>query len=67
MNCMPPCNFYFCWLFLGPWSEHCEGTCGFYAFNRYETARLEGFYDESEQRRDMAKNSLDRYNNYYER
>ncbi|XP_044499740.1 probable E3 ubiquitin-protein ligase ARI8 [Mangifera indica] len=67
MTCTPPCKFEFCWLCLGAWSEHGERTGGFYACNRYETAKQEGVYDESEKRREMAKNSLERYTHYYER
>ncbi|KAH7404412.1 hypothetical protein KP509_15G024600 [Ceratopteris richardii] len=67
MTCTPPCKFEFCWLCLGAWSEHGERTGGFYACNRYETAKQEGVYDEAERRREMAKNSLERYTHYYER
>jgi len=67
ITCTPPCKFEFCWLCLGAWSEHGERTGGFYACNRYETAKQEGVYDESERRREMAKNSLERYTHYYER
>ncbi|XP_042456536.1 probable E3 ubiquitin-protein ligase ARI8 isoform X2 [Zingiber officinale] len=67
ITCTPPCKFEFCWLCLGPWSEHGERTGGFYACNRYEAAKQEGAYDESERRREMAKNSLERYTHYYER
>ncbi|XP_010912117.1 probable E3 ubiquitin-protein ligase ARI7 [Elaeis guineensis] len=67
MTCTPPCKFEFCWLCLGAWSEHGERTGGFYACNRYEAAKQEGLYDESERRREMAKNSLERYTHYYER
>ncbi|CAL9187406.1 unnamed protein product [Musa hybrid cultivar] len=67
ITCTPPCKFEFCWLCLGPWSEHGERTGGFYACNRYESAKQEGAYDESERRREMAKNSLERYTHYYER
>lgn len=67
MTCTPPCRFEFCWLCLGPWSEHGERTGGFYACNRYETAKKDGHYDEAEKRREMAKNSLERYTHYYER
>ncbi|KAH9300129.1 hypothetical protein KI387_011712, partial [Taxus chinensis] len=67
ITCTPPCKFEFCWLCLGSWSEHGERTGGFYACNRYETAKQEGVYDESERRREMAKNSLERYTHYYER
>ncbi|KAK9735836.1 hypothetical protein RND81_04G231800 [Saponaria officinalis] len=67
ITCTPPCKFEFCWLCLGAWTEHGERTGGFYACNRYETAKQEGVYDESEKRREMAKNSLERYTHYYER
>ncbi|KAE8714499.1 putative E3 ubiquitin-protein ligase ARI7 [Hibiscus syriacus] len=42
-------------------------TGGFYACNRYEAAKQEGVYDEAERRREMAKNSLEKYTHYYER
>ncbi|KAG6475846.1 hypothetical protein ZIOFF_065076 [Zingiber officinale] len=67
ITCTPPCKFEFCWLCLGSWSEHGERTGGFYACNRYDAAKQEGAYDESERRREMAKNSLERYTHYYER
>ncbi|MQL94197.1 hypothetical protein Taro_026855 [Colocasia esculenta] len=67
ITCTPPCKFEFCWLCLGPWSDHGERTGGFYACNRYEAAKQEGVYDETERRREMAKNSLERYTHYYER
>ncbi|KAJ4721664.1 RBR-type E3 ubiquitin transferase [Melia azedarach] len=67
MTCTPPCKFEFCWLCLGAWTDHGERTGGFYACNRYETAKQEGVYDEAEKRREMAKNSLERYTHYYER
>ncbi|KAI3853892.1 hypothetical protein MKW98_005515 [Papaver atlanticum] len=56
ITCTPPCKFEFCWLCLGAWSDHGKRTC-----NRYETAKQEGW------RREMAKNSLERYTHYYER
>ncbi|XP_059654357.1 probable E3 ubiquitin-protein ligase ARI7 [Cornus florida] len=67
ITCTPPCKFEFCWLCLGAWSDHGERTGGFYACNRYEAAKQEGAYDETEKRREMAKNSLERYTHYYER
>ncbi|TKY67445.1 E3 ubiquitin-protein ligase ARI7 [Spatholobus suberectus] len=67
MTCTPPCKFEFCWLCLGAWSDHGERTGGFYACNRYEAAKQEGVYDDTERRREMAKNSLERYTHYYER
>ncbi|KAK9735838.1 hypothetical protein RND81_04G231800 [Saponaria officinalis] len=42
ITCTPPCKFEFCWLCLGAWTEHGERTGGFYACNRYETAKQEG-------------------------
>ncbi|KAL2482250.1 putative E3 ubiquitin-protein ligase [Forsythia ovata] len=67
ITCTPPCKFEFCWLCLGAWTEHGERTGGFYACNRYEAAKQEGVFDETEKRREMAKNSLERYTHYYER
>ncbi|AQK57791.1 Putative RING zinc finger domain superfamily protein [Zea mays] len=67
MTCTPPCKFEFCWLCLGAWSDHGERTGGFYACNRYESAKKEGVYDETDARRERAKNSLERYMHYYER
>ncbi|KAL3678281.1 hypothetical protein R1sor_021237 [Riccia sorocarpa] len=67
ITCTPPCKFEFCWLCLGAWTDHGERTGGFYACNRYEAAKQEGVYDEADRRRDMAKNSLERYTHYYER
>ncbi|KAG4988502.1 hypothetical protein JHK85_031485 [Glycine max] len=55
------------WLCVGAWSDHGERTGGFYACNRYEAAKQEGVYDDTERRREMAKNSLERYTHYYER
>ncbi|KAF5188565.1 E3 ubiquitin-protein ligase arih1, partial [Thalictrum thalictroides] len=67
MTCTPPCKFEFCWLCLGSWSDHGNKTGGFYACNRYEIARKEGKYDRTEERRQMAKRSIERYTHYYER
>ncbi|KAL4553955.1 hypothetical protein LXL04_039928 [Taraxacum kok-saghyz] len=67
ITCTPPCKFEFCWLCLCAWSDHDERTGGFYACNRYEAAKQEGVYDDTEKRREMAKNSLERYTHYYER
>ncbi|CAA6663948.1 unnamed protein product [Spirodela intermedia] len=66
ITCLP-CKFAFCWLCLEPWSDHNERTGGFYSCNRYEAARQEGLNDETESRRKMAKNYLERYTHYYER
>eukprot|EP00854_Cymbomonas_tetramitiformis_P005525 gene5525-6701_t len=67
MTCTPPCRFEFCWLCLAPWSEHGERTGGFYSCNRYDANKNAGEYDETEKRRENARNSLERYMHYYER
>ncbi|KAK4748737.1 hypothetical protein SAY87_015323 [Trapa incisa] len=67
ITCTPPCKYEFCWLCLGPWEIHGERTGGFYACNRYETANKEGEFNEENKRREMAKNSIERYTHYYER
>jgi len=67
MTCTPPCKFEFCWLCLGSWSEHNSRTGGYDSCNRYEESKIKGVYDETEKRREMAKNSLERYTHYYER
>ncbi|XP_050369058.1 probable E3 ubiquitin-protein ligase ARI8 [Argentina anserina] len=67
MTCTPPCKFEFCWLCLGRWSEHGGSNGGFYACNRYEKAKKEGAYDEEEKRREMAKNSVEKYTHHFER
>ncbi|KAM0894904.1 hypothetical protein ACQ4PT_024166 [Festuca glaucescens] len=67
MTCRPPCNYQFCWLCLGPWSEHGSTTGGNNACNRYESAKEQGLFDEAEAKREQAKNSIMRYTHYYER
>ncbi|KAL9310548.1 putative transcription factor interactor and regulator CCHC(Zn) family [Arabidopsis thaliana] len=67
MTCTPPCKFEFCWLCLNAWTEHGESSGGFYPCNRYEAAKKQGLYDEAERRREMAKNSLEKYTHYYKR
>ncbi|GJT52408.1 probable E3 ubiquitin-protein ligase ARI8 [Tanacetum coccineum] len=67
MTCTPPCKYEFCWLCLDNWSHHGKKTGGYYACNRYDAAKKEGVYDEAESRREMAKNSLEKYTFFYER
>ncbi|EFJ49570.1 hypothetical protein VOLCADRAFT_59371 [Volvox carteri f. nagariensis] len=61
------CRFEFCWLCQGDWKEHGERTGGFYACNRFETAKKRGDYDDESRRRENAKASLERYMHYFER
>ena len=65
--CCAVCKHEFCWLCGQPWRDHGEGTGGYYACNRYETAKRKGEYAKEQGRRDKAKNSLERYMHYYER
>ncbi|CAH2073008.1 unnamed protein product [Thlaspi arvense] len=67
MTCTAPCKHQFCWLCLGPWTEHGDRSGGFYACNKYEVARKQGLHDEAEKVREMAKMSIERYAHYYER
>ncbi|KAF8108678.1 hypothetical protein N665_0104s0005 [Sinapis alba] len=54
MTCSEPCNFEFCWMCLRAYP--CPGDC-----NKFKGG------DEAENKREMAKTSLDRYMHYYER
>ncbi len=67
MTCQAPCRFEWCWLCSGAWKEHGERTGGFYACNRYESARAAGEVSEAEARREHARGSLERYMHFYER
>ncbi|XP_024011708.1 probable E3 ubiquitin-protein ligase ARI5 isoform X2 [Eutrema salsugineum] len=67
MTCTPPCRHQFCWLCLGAWKDHGESSGGNYACNRYAAGKLKGLFDEAERKREMAKNSLERYTHHYER
>lgn len=57
------CKYDFCWICMGPWADHGQGTGGFYKCNKYEA----GVVDESATDADKAKVELDRYLHYYQR
>jgi len=59
------CKHEFCWLCLGPWSEHGERTGGFYSCNKYKSKDKSRGADRK--RRDFARASLERYMHYFER
>lgn len=61
MNCKL-CKFEFCWICMGPWVDHGQGTGGYYKCNRYETSA-----DSSATAAQRAKHELDRYLHYYQR
>ncbi|PIA53345.1 hypothetical protein AQUCO_00900133v1 [Aquilegia coerulea] len=58
MSCTPPCNYQFCWLCLRSYTNH---TCNSFAERTMEE------HKETENRKRMAKELLDRYGHYYER
>jgi ariadne-1 len=55
------CRHEFCWICLGPWSEH--GGC-YYQCNRYVAHKPENAKEEM--RREHANASLDRYMHFYD-
>ncbi|GAB4818029.1 hypothetical protein N2152v2_005075 [Parachlorella kessleri] len=61
------CRHEFCWLCLGSWAEHGERTGGFYQCNKYRKAKEKGEIDEDEQKRQQARQSLERYMHYWQR
>ncbi|KAI3834650.1 hypothetical protein MKX03_005990 [Papaver bracteatum] len=67
MSCTEPCSYQFCWLCLGPWSNHGSNTGGYYKCNRYDKAKALGDYDEEVNKREMAKKYIEKYAHYYER
>uniref|UniRef100_A0A7S3PJG6 RBR-type E3 ubiquitin transferase n=1 Tax=Aplanochytrium stocchinoi TaxID=215587 RepID=A0A7S3PJG6_9STRA len=56
------CKEHFCWVCMGPWSEHGTSTGGFYNCNKF-TQSNNNTSDEAEK----AKQELDRYLHYYQR
>ena len=48
---------------MGPWSEHGEGTGGYYSCNKYDESKDKGNKSDAEN----AKSDLDRYLHYYTR
>ncbi|XP_027062890.1 probable E3 ubiquitin-protein ligase ARI8 [Coffea eugenioides] len=66
MTCAEPCRFQFCWLCLGPWSEHITG--GVYGCNKYQESKDDEAKEYSEaDRRERAKYYMERYAHHYER
>ena len=61
------CRHEFCWLCHGAWADHGERTGGFYNCNRFKKAVERGEVDEEEQKRQHARQSLERYMHYWQR
>ncbi|XP_059281810.1 probable E3 ubiquitin-protein ligase ARI7 [Lycium ferocissimum] len=56
MTCRDPCKYQFCWLCLDSWALHGYNPC-----NKYKPG------NEDEQKKEMAKQSIEKYTHYYER
>ncbi|KAG5629984.1 hypothetical protein H5410_001701 [Solanum commersonii] len=56
MTCRDPCKYQFCWLCLNSWSVHGYNSC-----NKYTPG------NEDDQKKEMAKQSIEKYTHYYER
>lgn len=54
------CKHEFCWICMGPWSDHGQNTGGFYKCNKYSSAPSDSTVEK-------AKAELDRYLHYYQR
>lgn len=62
------CGWEFCWLCLGLWKDHGGKTGGYYACNKYETAKTsDSNVIKAEQEISNAKQELARYQFHYER
>lgn len=61
------CGHEFCWLCMGPWSEHGGATGGYYACNKYNADQQAGKYKQEERAKVIAEQSLQRYDHYYNR
>uniref|UniRef100_A0A0D3H9Z4 RBR-type E3 ubiquitin transferase n=1 Tax=Oryza barthii TaxID=65489 RepID=A0A0D3H9Z4_9ORYZ len=55
----------FCWLCLGPWSDHRSSE--YYNCNVYDAAKANGEASDDKRRREQGMASLDRYMHFYER
>ncbi len=62
MNCK--CGASYCWVCLEDWDKHGSGTGGYYKCNKYEGDENK---EVEEQKREKAKDELNRYMFYYER
>ncbi|CAG9313202.1 unnamed protein product [Blepharisma stoltei] len=63
------CGHEFCWLCLGPWTDHNSATGGFYKCNKYDElmSGTNNAFKQEEHKREKAKTELDKYIWYFER
>merc|ERR1711908_99792 len=66
MKCMV-CLHDFCWLCKEDWRLHGTSTGGFYKYNRYRQAKVQGLQSEEETAAQTAKLKLEKYMHYYMR
>jgi len=57
------CKHEFCWICMGPWTDHGSTTGGYYKCNRYDPQKP----DKGQTEVQKAKAELDRYLHYYQR
>lgn len=65
--CPSPCNYEFCWLCLGPWSDHDTTADGNYTCRFYGDVKKSDELDETEKERERARISLEKYRYCHER
>mmetsp|Transcript_16160 Transcript_16160/g.22268 ORF Transcript_16160/g.22268 Transcript_16160/m.22268 type:complete len:639 (-) Transcript_16160:209-2125(-) len=61
------CKHEFCWICMGNWSEHGQGTGGFYKCNRFDSSSSSTAVVQHLSTAQKAKAELDRYLHYYQR
>lgn len=65
MTCQ--CRYEFCWLCMGPWSEHGQNTGGYYKCNKFTDKRNKGEYNNVRDEKMKSQVQLQRYQMYIER
>ena len=66
MTCLY-CHHHFCWMCLGPWSEHNSSTGGYYRCNKFEEGLLDEDHEEKIKKALQDQFKSDRYHWYFER
>ena len=63
------CGHEFCWMCLGPWTEHNSNTGGYYKCNKYDQEMQSdgSSLKKEESKRSQAKTELEKYMFYFER
>ena len=61
------CRYEFCWMCMGPWSEHSNTTGGYYKCNKFEADKAAGKLDKEMTKLNKVKDELNRYMFFYDR